>query len=388
MKNYEKEILNKLLDKYERSKSFNETNAVKQNFSLSPSDLSEKYKDDSDYYTFKEINEAIQSLENLGLVYCRREKGGVVRRVFLNCAVLNNCYSYAKRTPKKALNARLTRLFEAYRDKNEVLSAYCGEQQRRIAENKSVKYSDEPETLENILKALSKIFDVSSETFQRDFSVRVFGDSKIFEKIKNYLVSILYEYGDFPDKETVLEDLNIVRNPGYVYFKGAGVLNVAGQSIDIRTLCGDIALSSSLLSSVEQIEVCGKTVMTIENLTSFHAFSKPDVFAIYLGGYHNADRRQFIKKIYEQNPCKQFLHYGDIDAGGFYILRHLRQKTAIAFEPFRMDVKTLQEYSDYTKPLTDNDRKRLEKLRDSEFGDTVSYMLLHNCKLEQEALDI
>ena len=53
-----------------------------------------------------------------------------------------------------------------------------------------------------------------------------------------------------------------------------------------------------------------------------------------------------------------------------------------------MDVNTLQAYSEYAKPLTENDRKRLEKLRDGEFGDAVAYMLEHNCKLEQEALDI
>ncbi len=388
MKNYEKEILNSLIDKYERSKSFTETNAVKQSFSIDPSALFPKYADDSDYETFTEINGAIRSLENLGLVNCQQEKGGVVRRISLNCDALDQCYDYAGRTPKKAINARLTELFAAYRDKNEVLSAYCGEQLRRIAENKSVKYSDELETLENILKALSKIFDIQSEIFQRDFSVRVFGDSKVFEKIRDRLVSVLCAYGDFPDKETVLEDLNIVRNPGHVYFKGSGVLTVAGQRLDIRELHGDIAISSSLLSSVKQIEVRGDTVMTIENLTTFHAFSEPNVFAIYLGGYHNADRRQFIKKVYEQNKDKQFLHYGDIDAGGFHILRHLRQKTGVTFEPFRMDVNTLQAYSGYTKPLTENDRKRLEKLCDSEFKDTVTYMLEHNCKLEQEALDI
>ena len=146
MKNYEKEILNKLLDKYERSKSFTETNAVRQNFSLDPSDLSQKYADDADYETFMEINRAIQSLENLGLANCQREKGGVVRRIFLNCGALDQCYDYAGRTPKKAVNARLTELFTAYRDKNEILSAYCGEQLRRIAENKSVKDSYNPET--------------------------------------------------------------------------------------------------------------------------------------------------------------------------------------------------------------------------------------------------
>ncbi|MCD8095437.1 MAG: hypothetical protein LUE12_04845 [Ruminococcus sp.] len=42
----------------------------------------------------------------------------------------------------------------------------------------------------------------------------------------------------------------------------------------------------------------------------------------------------------------------------------------------------------FFKPLTDNDRKRLKNLLGTEFKAVVEYMLEHNCKLEQEALDI
>ena len=41
----------------------------------------------------------------------------------------------------------------------------------------------------------------------------------------------------------------------------------------------------------------------------------------------------------------------------------------------------------YTKKLTDKDRTRLGNLLDSEFKDTISFMLENNCKLEQETLD-
>ena len=63
------------------------------------------------------------------------------------------------------------------------------------------------------------VYNVQQETFERDFSVRVFGDSKAFGNIKGTIVSILNEYGDFPEKESILEDLNIVRNPGHVYLR-------------------------------------------------------------------------------------------------------------------------------------------------------------------------
>ena len=42
----------------------------------------------------------------------------------------------------------------------------------------------------------------------------------------------------------------------------------------------------------------------------------------------------------------------------------------------------------YTKKLTENDRKRLGALAETEFEETVEFMLENNCKLEQEAMDL
>ena len=104
-----------------------------------------------------------------------------------------------------------------------------------------------------------------------------------------------------------------------------------------------------MLSDIDRIDVTGNKVITIENLTSFHTFNNKDMFIIYLGGYHNNIRREFIKKIYSQNPKVNFYHFGDIDAGGFYILEHLKQQTGVNFIPYKMDIETLKEYSKYTK---------------------------------------
>ncbi|MBR1383113.1 MAG: DUF2399 domain-containing protein, partial [Ruminococcus sp.] len=108
---------------------------------------------------------------------------------------------------------------------------------------------------------------------------------------------------------------------------------------------------------------------------------------IYLGGYHNTHRRNFIMQLFHDNPETEFFHFGDIDAGGFYILLHLREKTGVPFRPYHMDISTLQKYSAYAKPLTENDKKRLERLSDTVFSDTIKFMLENNCKLEQEAID-
>lgn len=388
MTKYESIILNALLDRYERSKSFTGDNKVNQQFTVKLAKLFPKYDDAAEYDLFVAIREAVSALAAQGFVTVSYRKNVAEDRVILNLQFLPQIYTALERKPKAGLHDALRNLLLKYQVDNDTLSVFCKTQLERIAKNKKVEYFDgDMQEYENLLKAVSEVFNVRDETYMRDFSVRIFGDSKAFEKIRNKVVSLLFQFGDFPEKDTILEDLNIVKNPGHVYLKGSGIITVAGQRIDLSVLNGDIALSSDLLKQIEKIQVNGNRVVTIENMTSFHAFSEPDTLAIYLGGYHNAHRRNLIQLIYEQNPTASYYHYGDIDAGGFDILLHLRKKTGVAFQPYHMDIETLQRFEKYTKPLTEHDKSRLQKLLGGEFGETAAYMLEYNCKLEQEALD-
>ena len=199
--------------------------------------------------------------------------------------------------------------------------------------------------------------------------------------------NLLYEYGDFPEKDQILPSFNLVKTPTYVNYKGAGKIIISGQTIDLLKLSSDIAISSKMLSDIERIEVLGSKVITIENLTSFHRFNEEDFFVIYLGGFHNTVRREFIKKLYEQNPQKQYYHFGDIDVGGFRILEHLKSKTKVPFMGYYMDIDTLVRYKEFSKKLTQNDRINLERLLiHDEYESVIDYMLENNCKLEQEAV--
>ena len=118
---------------------------------------------------------------------------------------------------------------------------------------------------------------------------------------------------------------------------------------------------------------------------------------IYLGGYHNSLRCALLKMIYGRLSDAQYLHFGDIDAGGFDIYFDLCARTGIPFRRFNMDLAALKKYADYGKPLTENDRIRLQKMllqaeeRDDRKGDkelteVMQYMLAHNLKLEQECI--
>lgn len=388
MKKYKEIILNRLLDKYEKSKSFAGINVVNQSFAIQLEKEFEEFVDDANIAEIQAINNAASELAEAGFVALKLKKNGLLSSVMLNMNELESIYKFLKRKPKSYINDELSRLLYKYCGKNDILKAYCTNQLKRLENNKNVDhFGGNLTTFENVLKAVSALTEVDRETYQRDFSVRLYGDSKQFEKLRSTVVSILFEYGDFPEKETVLEDLNVVRNPGHVYFKGCGRVTIDGQCLDFSKLPGDIAISSSLLNDIDWILVEGDSVVTIENLTTFNSYKPDGELVIYLGGFHNTVRREFIKKLYADNPDVNYYHYGDIDAGGFNILLHLRRMTGVDFKPFNMDVATLKKYFDFTRKLTDNDRKRLKKLLDSEFNEVISFMLDNDCKLEQEAVE-
>ena len=426
--NYISFILNYLLDKYERSKSFVQNDEIQRKISVKVNKIFPEYGDEAKYELFTQVNTAVQTLVSEKFITISRKKNGLIDSIVLNSDKLEEIYVFLSRKPKSETNQQLISLLEHYiaisgsdslserlehkkhktttlsrtplydplesisegAAKNEVLSSFCQVQIERIKSNKKPEFfSGDITEYANILKAVSELYQLSEETYVRDFSVRIFGDSKTFEKIKSKVISLLFHYGNFPkEEETILQELNLVKNQGHIYIKGACRISINGQMIDFSQFTGDIGISSVLLDNISKIEVSGNKVITVENLTTFNRFCEENAMIIYLGGYHNTHRRNFIRKLYVQNPDVLYYHYGDIDAGGFYILLHLRNKTDIHFLPYHMDINTLQQYSQFTKPLTDNDRKRLQNLLDSEFSEVIQYMLENNCKLEQEALDL
>lgn len=385
---YEKKILNSLVDKYEASRSFIGNNQVNQRFKVCISKMFIEYTDHSKFEIFRDVNESIEVLKRKGYISAKMDSRKVYENVFLSLDNLSEIYMYLKRKPKKDIHKRLKLLLLEHMNDNEILSEYCKEQLDRIANNRSVEYfNNDFQEFESILLAVKEVMLVETEQFIREFSIRIFKDSKFFQTIQTKVENLLYEYGDFPEKDKILPSFNLVKTPTYVNYKGAGKIIISGQIIDLLKLSSDIAISSKMLPDIESIEVLGSKVITIENLTSFHRFNEQDFFVIFLGGFHNTVRREFIKKLYEQNPQKQYYHFGDIDVGGFRILEHLKNKTKVPFRGYHMDIDTLVRYKEFSKKLTKNDRINLERLLiHDEYVSVINFMLENNCKLEQEAV--
>lgn len=397
MSDFGKKILNRLLDKYENSvisKKGSNRN-IKITLNLKDKELSTYVCKDS--YNYRDANDAILALyQQKGFIFVEKDQYGDFKSLSLNIAEIDSVYDFLRRKNPAEELCKICNVLDGEKSQGVIgnFVSYCN---KWISQKYSFPklYFDSCEQLVDILLGIKEIQMLDKETKFRDFSVKVYGDSKKFEKLKSKIAKIFYDFDeecivdDF-DAEAVLEifsEKNLVRNTSYAIIKGDITFDLKGVIINLNQLGYEYCLSDEMIHDLRFIKTDAKKVITVENLTTFYDFSEKGYIVLYLGGFHNYTKRMLIKKLQESYPELKFYHFGDIDAGGIYILRHLISKTGIEFVPYKMDVDTLVVNKEHWKKLTDNDIIRLRKIDDDEFSELINFMLEHNCKLEQEAVE-
>lgn len=392
-------LLNALLDKYERSKTHEGTNLVLQNFAVDPVFVWPEYTSDfADIEQVRDFEAEMRYLESVGLITIR-EKGGAIVRLTACSERLPEYYDLLNRKRKKDVIREQIAFFREWSEKgNALIASFCREQLERIEAGKKPVYTIE--VCEGILQILIFIQKNKEELLERELSILLLADSKAFEeKYRNKVCKILCTYADFSEKlagiddareqeKVILEEFNIYTNPSYVYLKGRITLSLEdGKTIQMDA--APMALSSDLIKRITSIHVETDTIVTVENLTSFHRVKDETCAYIYLAGYHNSEKQALLRRIYKENPRKSWYHFGDIDPDGFYILEHLRRGTGIDFMPLHMNVSELKKYAQYCKKLNDKDKVKAGNLMTRGlYAEALQYMLDHDCKLEQEIISI
>lgn len=390
--NYQLDILKKLIVKYDRSLTSIGKNKISRKICLLLSKDYPKYLEPTEYELRQKINEAIASLISQGLIDSKPLRNNTYDQItlVLDETAISKSYSIIGKEPKKTVRKRLEEiLLECSQSDSDTLCSYATEQLLRLENNSSIEFfNDDFREYINLLKGVYEIQRLKEETFYRNFSMNVYNNSKYFEKhIIHKIENFLYKYGDFEDKDKILEELNLIKTPSCINIKGnVQITFLNGSKIDVNPLLGGIGLSTVDINFIDRIAVHNDGILTVENLTNYYTYHSNEFCTIYLGGFSNHCRRAFLKTIYHNNPSKKYFHFGDIDAGGFYILNHLIKKTGIPFIPYWMDIVTLKKYKKYWETLTNNDILRLHKLLDSPYSETVQFMLDNNCKLEQESI--
>lgn len=408
MKRYDERVLGKLLDIYERSLLYSGKNKINRTISMAVSQKTlPEYFDESNLQ-FDAIHQQLEQLEAEGfirLVWKNRKKGHILEKCELNMERTEDAYRRLRRKPRKQKEEEIVRICGRYRGKDRNLDGFLDWVQSRIEEGASIRrYVDEeePEAFDRLCRLILQILSNQEECFLRQFSIRLFHDSKTAEKDISRAARVLAEFsleGRLSDlqEEEILEEYNIYRNPSWLMMKGKGRFRRQTEAgvcdVDLTAFSGGIGLSNRDAGSV-----CWDpgsrpdAVVTVENLTSFHQWEAGErrELGIYLGGYHNYVKRMFLEKLYQAYPGAEYRHFGDIDCGGFRIWKDLCVKTGIPFQTLHMDLETYERYRHFGRQLTEQDRKTLASMMEDPFFEgqrgLFHRMLQLGVKLEQECI--
>ncbi|WP_277062427.1 Wadjet anti-phage system protein JetD domain-containing protein [Solobacterium moorei] len=399
MNKYEIKIVNALLKKYYKRKAIHKDAEINRRIDLPATKILKDYSDYNVNLNEKElVNKAIISLEEYGFITVSKLKlSEDFEKIYLCVDNVESLEEYAAKNldiiPRSFAVDELKSIIKKYRNKGEIVNYYIDELENTI-QNRSIRLDVMKE--EDILKIITFLENNKEFLYIREVSMLIFGDSKYLENYrKTQVCSILYSYyvkngEDVFREENLLERFNVYDIDQEICIKGPVLIGFENKTIDIDGLTGGVSFSIKDIDKIKRIVVNSDRVMTIENKTSFLRMNQGDCY-IYLGGFATKPQVTFIKKLIENNPDKRYLHFGDIDAGGFWIHKKLCEQTNMKFDLFCMDKKTLQNdnYKDYVKSLTENDVVRLTNLKDnSEYQECIEWILKNNFKLEQEIVSL
>lgn len=409
MNEYAEKLINILIDKYEKSSAFKNREIPKRRILIK---LYDNGKCEFPLYDIeqdekrKEINQIVCDLCKDELIlfnWMKGEENHIISEVWLNYKNISAVYTYLGRKPK---NDEIDDICISVLEALENIEAQWAKCFLQDAYN----YIFTKRKLGSFLPAAPKERDglihcicfasklKNAELSERVFSMRCFGNSKEFEqKYRSRLVGILKKYMDTEqnnDDEELLRQVGIVKYPEQFEFCGGLTLKKNNVNIDFSNLNYGTAIFADELDNNIIISDKIDRIITIENRANYIDYiykqKKENELVIYHGGQYSKSKKSFfelVSKSMGQNCI--WLHWGDIDYGGFSMLSRLRKEINANIKPYLMGVSQLERYEKYCADFNDEYAKKLKQLVSyEELADCVlciEYMLKRNKRLEQEA---
>ena len=145
MKQYIKEILISLIDKYERSKVSDGNNQIRVSVKLATDKIFPNYFDNEAFELREKVNEAIEELISKGWIVAKRSSNHTYSDVTLpqNEDVLSQIYLFLGREKKSDRRQKLTELLTTFMGGGDgTVEKYCKKQLENLEQNKAVEFFD------------------------------------------------------------------------------------------------------------------------------------------------------------------------------------------------------------------------------------------------------
>lgn len=407
---YKKLVLDRLLDRYEKSRSFIDGNSKRRvMLKMTKGDFPEY---DIEKPLIREtFNSIVEELAEKGLVgfdWLKHEKGNIIEKVWLNVSRVGDCYAEIGRKARRiVLDALLSRVIDIkVKAKGGWIAEFLAETEQSIKEKASTAGllpADEEQAVAilEVLDSLRKL--EGGQCLERVFSLRCFNDSKYFEKkVRNRLVGIIKRYCleqelmDEMSDDDALMQVGILQSPEQVDFKGGICGAVNGRKIDFSAFIHGISLNIDTIKDLV-IEGMGnvRKILFIENKANYIHFLAENkdntLMTVFHGGFYSPAKGIFFRKLYEAAFLHgiEFYHWGDIDLGGFMIFKRLKTNIIPTLKPYLMDRKAFESKIEYGVEFDLKYAEKLKMLLEDEqfyeFKDVLKLMLEKSIKLEQEA---
>ena len=213
------DVLNLLLDVYENSVTYKGQNVRNQSFAIKPEKVFRDYNGDyTDQDEVDQFNRDMQYLEKSELVILEYERGiPVISRIKLNTDSIHAIYSVLKRQDITAKRNQEIAMYSNYLGMHDIIDAFCKSQIERLTDYKDAKY--ESDIAINILELLKFILKHDGDIMERELSVAVLGDTKLFKKsYQSRICSIIEAYGVLDLDISVLDKKENCNSGGILRF--------------------------------------------------------------------------------------------------------------------------------------------------------------------------
>jgi hypothetical protein len=219
--------------------------------------------------------------------------------------------------------------------------------------------------------------------WERVVSERIFGDSKRLGAVRALVVDVLLRadprWEGLPREEAaeLLDAYGVRRKPGLLRCAGRAPMKVGARVYDLEDFAPTAHLPEAWAGAWIDAIVEGPTrdITTIENEFPFLAYVEAaggpsglgdrDEIAVYVAGFPTPGLIDALAAVAARKPSLRFQHWGDADLGGLRIWWLLRTRLARAIALHRTQAEWLEETvrSGSGTPLDDVERAGLTRLR-------------------------
>lgn len=403
-------ILNRLLDKYENSKHLLEPEHSNRRVMLriERKELPEYKHETADIRDA--FNRAARELEREQLISIEWLKDRpVLSRLVLNLDQVERCYQMAGRTHPRRQAEIVTQMVQGALAGIE--TPWIVSWREDLCENARRTYTvpgycrKDTAFLSKLLSALTQYDALRGESVtMRAFSSRCYHNSKTFEReIRDTFFRIAEKYHrglaeTCEHTEMGVRDklayLGIYARPELYELSGCCTMTTQAGTIDIGSAYPyGIALPSTAVDCITEVNLSNiHSIVFIENKTNYDEYLvselKPDVLAVYHGGFLSPQKRKLVSKIADA-VCEStsVFFWADIDLGGFQMFAHLQQLIP-DLQPMRMSGENVALH--WQKGL-ERSEEYLERLRQAQseniypmFDDAIQEILKRGVTVEQE----